>query len=497
MKRSVCIAALAVSGFFLCSASGAEVDVTGLAGAVVSAQHDDSPEGEGISRLTDGNPNTKFLTFNPSVWVVLKAPQPHVPRSYTLTSGNDFPERDPKAWTLEGSNNGVTWHPLDSRKGQSFSKRKETRSFKVTGDGAAYSRFRLNVLAIGGGTKTQIAEWRLHGEPGQAPTAVFADFEPLPPVEAGAPVVLRNASLNAESFQWSFPGGEPAASTERQPTVVFKEPGTYEIKLCATAGDESSAQTRELLVRAHHDWSAFHFPEVVVEKPDGELAGCEKYLELVKSRGHESIEDFVRGCCLTIAREMFDTPEEANEMRVRRITYKLRDGGALSYKAGSPPNLEIGFDLNYLERFAKSHSAETAADELYGVLCHEVCHCYQRSPRGAGGYAGGTEAFGFIEGGADLARLLTGGFNPRRHPRPGGRWTDGYNTTAFFYLWIKENHDPDFLKNLNRSAKEIRPWSLDAALRKILGKSAEQMWQEYQTHLKGEGRPVPRGRGKG
>lgn len=37
-----------------------------------------------------------------------------------------------------------------------------------------------------------------------------------------------------ESWSWSFPGGQPASSTEQNPKVTYPEEGTYEVTLTAT-----------------------------------------------------------------------------------------------------------------------------------------------------------------------------------------------------------------------------------------------------------------------
>ena len=45
-------------------------------------------------------------------------------------------------------------------------------------------------------------------------------------------------------WAWSFPGGTPATSTEQNPTVIYKEAGTYSATLIVKAGEESSTYTR-------------------------------------------------------------------------------------------------------------------------------------------------------------------------------------------------------------------------------------------------------------
>jgi PKD repeat protein len=49
-------------------------------------------------------------------------------------------------------------------------------------------------------------------------------------------------SANA-TFAWSFPGATPATSTEPYPTVVYNEPGTYDVTLTVTDGAQSQTVT--------------------------------------------------------------------------------------------------------------------------------------------------------------------------------------------------------------------------------------------------------------
>ncbi|WP_400190853.1 M43 family zinc metalloprotease [Hymenobacter sp. B81] len=46
-----------------------------------------------------------------------------------------------------------------------------------------------------------------------------------------------NADLTGAQFQWSFPGGTPASSTLRNPTVRYNTAGTYDVTLTVTTAD--------------------------------------------------------------------------------------------------------------------------------------------------------------------------------------------------------------------------------------------------------------------
>lgn len=58
------------------------------------------------------------------------------------------------------------------------------------------------------------------------------------------------SSLNATSFQWFFPGGVPATSTENNPVVTYPNAGTYSITLVASnaAGTDTLVKTDAVLI---------------------------------------------------------------------------------------------------------------------------------------------------------------------------------------------------------------------------------------------------------
>ncbi len=69
-----------------------------------------SPYGEGAANAFDNNPNTKYLNFDKqNAGVTVKLNAGRVVKSFTLTTANDFPGRDPTSYKLYGSNDGTNW----------------------------------------------------------------------------------------------------------------------------------------------------------------------------------------------------------------------------------------------------------------------------------------------------------------------------------------------------------------------------------------------------
>lgn len=82
---------------------------------VVVTARGDFPPNEGIDKIHDGNITTKWLDVSTTSFVQFAYVIPQIWNAYELVSGNDSPERDPKDWTLEGSNDGTTWINLDRK----------------------------------------------------------------------------------------------------------------------------------------------------------------------------------------------------------------------------------------------------------------------------------------------------------------------------------------------------------------------------------------------
>ncbi|MEU1406046.1 GH92 family glycosyl hydrolase [Streptomyces sp. NPDC005728] len=128
---------------------------TGIPGNVtdhvteVRASSENTGAGEVKENLVDGEPGTKWLTFQPTGWAEFDLDKPVKLVTYALTSANDYDERDPKDWTLQGSTDGHDWKTIDTRSGESFSERFETKSYDLA-QPAEYQHFRLDVTENNG-----------------------------------------------------------------------------------------------------------------------------------------------------------------------------------------------------------------------------------------------------------------------------------------------------------------------------------------------------------
>ena len=95
----------------------------------------------------------------PIIWQAEMAADSRPVTGYTLTSGNDKPERDPRTWTFTGSMDGQHWTDLDKREEQPpFPQRQTEMSFHVNDNRTAFRFYRLTILKNQGATQTQLSE---------------------------------------------------------------------------------------------------------------------------------------------------------------------------------------------------------------------------------------------------------------------------------------------------------------------------------------------------
>jgi PKD repeat protein/type 1 glutamine amidotransferase len=120
----------------------------------------ENPPNETKEKLTDGDPNTKWLARTPTGYAQYELSKPTSITGYALTSANDSPGRDPRDWTLQGSADGQSWSTVDTRAGQVFPERFQTRRFEIATP-KEYLFYRLNITANSGEPLIQLADLRL------------------------------------------------------------------------------------------------------------------------------------------------------------------------------------------------------------------------------------------------------------------------------------------------------------------------------------------------
>jgi hypothetical protein len=163
----------------------------------------------------------------------------------------------------------------------------------------------------------------------------------------------------------------------------------------------------------------------------------------------------------------------------RSVTLILRRMGGVAYTTGNEldsDHKEIHVSLDYI------YNVDTfrTADEIRGVLTHEMVHCYQHN-------AFGTCPGGLIEGVADWVRLNADLSPPHWKKEPGEKWDAGYQHTGYFLQYLETRFGEGLVRKLNEKLRieryeEKRFWT------ELCGRPVEQLWGDYQNVLKGENR---------
>ncbi len=140
--------------------SGLPGDVSDKVVAVeANGEHEEA--GEVAENLFDGSAQTKWLVFERTGWVEFELSSAEKVVHYALISANDAAERDPKDWTLSGSNDGgATWTVLDTRTDQDFTGRFQTKEYRFE-NATAYTHYRLDITENHGAGIVQLAELQL------------------------------------------------------------------------------------------------------------------------------------------------------------------------------------------------------------------------------------------------------------------------------------------------------------------------------------------------
>jgi predicted alpha-1,2-mannosidase len=162
----------------------------------VRASGENSGGGEVKENLVDGEPSTKWLTFQATGWVEFDLDRPVKVARYALTSANDHAERDPADWTLKGSADGRDWKTLDTRSGESFPERFRTKTYDLA-EPAEYRHFRLDVTKNNGGGILQLADVQFStgGSDGPVPQDMLSLVDRGP---SGSPTAKAGAGFTGK-----------------------------------------------------------------------------------------------------------------------------------------------------------------------------------------------------------------------------------------------------------------------------------------------------------
>lgn len=100
------------------------------------------------------------------------------------------------------------------------------------------------------------------------PNTLTADFTANPTtVERGGTVAFRDASTgNPTSWSWIFQGGNPSTSTSQNPSIVYQNPGTYNVTLTVSNANGEDTRTKNAYITVSENGN--------VPDPNGELSAA-------------------------------------------------------------------------------------------------------------------------------------------------------------------------------------------------------------------------------
>jgi alpha-L-fucosidase 2 len=117
---------------------------------------------QSILESADGKRETKWCMEHggrfPIIWQMAMTAKAPAVTSYTITSAEDVPERDPKAWRFLGSTDGAAWTLIDEQKDVPvWPARLSPKTFPVKNQ-VAYSHYRFEFLETHNVPHFQVAE---------------------------------------------------------------------------------------------------------------------------------------------------------------------------------------------------------------------------------------------------------------------------------------------------------------------------------------------------
>lgn len=242
--------------------------------------------------------------------------------------------------------------------------------------------------------------------------------------------------------------------------------------LCACMAACSSKPAKDV-------WKDYFVGEIQFEDRSPETEGARIYHSIIPDP-----EAYITEQAKTVLNTLYFSPKDSI-VPVHKLRYTIRDTDGISAKGGGNGDISIFYSTRHVENSFKDNDTAKVLFETRGVLLHELTHAYQLEPQGIGSYGTNKVFWAFIEGMADAVRVANGGFHGEIDRPKGGNYMDGYRRAGYFFVWLRDTKDPDFLRKFNKSTLEIIPWSFDEAIKHVLGAEyqIDELWEEYMVAM--------------
>ena len=212
---------------------------------------------------------------------------------------------------------------------------------------------------------------------------------------------------------------------------------------------------------------SFPQPRLRLEIRDLDHAGSSRFLDAVQP------SRLLKEAVARVQEHLYVSPGEPGTRcpPTRSVTVVLRDVGGVAYTTGLDldpvHHKEIHFSLGYI---ASIQPEARVADEITGVLTHELVHCYQWDGKG-------TCPGGLVEGIADWVRLRCHLGPPHWRRRTEGGWDSGYERTAYFLEYLEGRFGSGTVRRIN---ERLRKQHYDKEFwAGLLGQPVENLWEDY------------------
>jgi hypothetical protein len=159
----------------------------------------------------------------------------------------------------------------------------------------------------------------------------------------------------------------------------------------------------------------------------------------------------------------------------RSVTLVLRSFEGVAYTTGKDlddDHKEIHFSTDYIAGI----SPERKKDEILGVICHEMVHCFQYD-------ACHTAPGGLTEGIADWVRLCSGLKPPHWKRSADGNWDGGYEHTGFFLEYLEQRFGEGSVGRINENLRN-KKYRGEIFWKDLFGHDVKELWEDYCRKLK-------------
>ncbi len=226
-------------------------------------------------------------------------------------------------------------------------------------------------------------------------------------------------------------------------------------------------------------WKDYFVGNIIFQDKAPESEGSRIYHSIITQP-----EEYIKEQARAVLNTLYFSPEDSI-VPVHNLRYTLEDSKGISAKGGSNGEIRIFYSTRHIASSFQGNDTAKVAFETRGVLLHELTHAYQLEPQGIGNYGNNKVFWAFIEGMADAVRVANEGFHGEKDRPKGGSYMDGYRRAGYFFVWLRDTKDPEFLRKFNRSTLEVVPWSFDGAIKHVLGQEydIDTLWHEYLTAM--------------